>query len=932
MEKNSYKINNDVLTIRSICGEYSFKMEESGTTENIHRIAQMMVSELKKAEESFTRAGAAINPHVLVLLANLNLSKKYVELRDRLDTLKHTLETKTKSLAHAKASAALIREDPPSSPPKADIVPEKNGNTPGLSSNPLESDIIDDLQHINSLLSDPESRIQSIQTPIHGEKDGPGSVPDQISQSSQIPEPNDTTTSAPESPSKTQEISEHEIIVPETIHENIQESIESEKISPSVEQADLDTAKKSPDLSSIPPIEVPTIQETNEIHAGSTQTPSDQTPSDQTPSEELSPAAKEENTKENHKNKDEEDDDDDDDEEEEEEEEENKVEKGKNKDAKEDKTKEVEIAKTAVPKIGESKTTAAHIEETRIEEMHIEKTQTNPETETSSPLTKSPNFETTKNINNQAHAVSTSSLESSAPPQKNSHEEKPSMGSFPIHTAAASYSLNKPVPSAPETGSMTETFELPSLKFLKNIDSKTEVDHESIRRDAELLEKKLGYFGIKGEVMGVSPGPVITTFEYKPDPGIKISKIVNLADDLALALSAYSIRIVAPIPGKDVMGIEIPNLKKSIVPFIDIVSSEDFINSTSKLPICLGKDIIGNPVVVELESMPHLLIAGATGTGKSVGLNAMITSILYKANPDEVKFLMIDPKRIELSLYNDIPHLITPVITDMKKATTALQWMVREMERRYDLLAKYQVRNIEQFNQKMINMAAEPEGTHEELPESISYIVIIIDELADLMMTASRDVELSLTRLAQMARAAGIHLILATQRPSVDVLTGIIKANFPTRISFQVSSKTDSRTIIDSNGAETLLGMGDMLFVPPGTARLTRVHGTYLSEEELIDVTSFLKEQQAPEYLFDVITEQQEELEQDYREDEYDEKYHEALEVVMATRQASISGIQRALRVGYNRAARIIDIMEKKGIVGPSDGAKPRQVLSGPTD
>jgi S-DNA-T family DNA segregation ATPase FtsK/SpoIIIE len=315
-----------------------------------------------------------------------------------------------------------------------------------------------------------------------------------------------------------------------------------------------------------------------------------------------------------------------------------------------------------------------------------------------------------------------------------------------------------------------------------------------------------------------------------------------------------------------------------------------------------------------------------------VGLNAMITSILYKATPDEVKFLMIDPKRIELSLYNDIPHLITPVITDMKKATTALQWMVREMERRYDLLAKYQVRNIEQFNQKMKKMDADPEGPHEELPEPLSYIVIIIDELADLMMTASRDVELSLTRLAQMARAAGIHLILATQRPSVDVLTGIIKANFPTRISFQVSSKTDSRTIIDSNGAETLLGMGDMLFVPPGTARLTRVHGTYLSEEELIDVTSFLKAQQTPEYLFDVITEQQEEPEQDYRDDEYDEKYHEALEVVMATRQASISGIQRALRVGYNRAARIIDIMEKKGIVGPSDGAKPRQVLSGPMD
>ncbi|MBF0376874.1 MAG: DNA translocase FtsK [Desulfamplus sp.] len=472
-------------------------------------------------------------------------------------------------------------------------------------------------------------------------------------------------------------------------------------------------------------------------------------------------------------------------------------------------------------------------------------------------------------------------------------------------------------------------FQLPNLSFLKNISRKTEVDHHSIRRDAELLEKKLGYFGIKGEVMGVSPGPVITTFEYRPEPGIKISKIVNLADDLALALSAFSIRIVAPIPGKDVMGIEIPNIKKSLVPFIDIVSSEDFMNSKSKLPICLGKDIIGNPVVVELDKMPHLLIAGATGTGKSVGLNAMITSILYKSTPEEVRFLMVDPKRIELSFYNDIPHLLTPVITDMKKATIALQWLVREMDRRYTLLAKSQVRHIEQYNQKiknnLISSGDNPLDTEE--PEQLPYIVVIIDELADLMMTASRDIEFSLTRLAQMARAAGIHLILATQRPSVDVLTGIIKANFPTRISFQVSSKTDSRTIIDANGAETLLGNGDMLFVPPGTARLTRVHGTYLSEEELMEITTFLKSQGKPEYVLDVITETDEEPPQESMDDDYDDKYNEALEFVVATKQASISGIQRALRVGYNRAARIIDIMEKRGIVGPSDGVKPRRVI-----
>ncbi len=471
-------------------------------------------------------------------------------------------------------------------------------------------------------------------------------------------------------------------------------------------------------------------------------------------------------------------------------------------------------------------------------------------------------------------------------------------------------------------------YQLPLLSFLKNTSQENLVDQERIRTDAELLETKLGYFGIKGEVMGIHPGPVITTYEYKPDPGIKISKIVNLADDLALALSAYSIRIVAPIPGKDVLGIEIPNIKKSLVPFIDIVTSADFQKIASKIPICLGKDIIGNPVVVELDSMPHLLIAGATGTGKSVGLNAMITSILYKATPDEVRFIMVDPKRIELSFYNDIPHLLTPVITDMNKANTALQWLVREMDRRYNLLAEFQVRHIEQFNQKLAALKTGDYYEYDEELEPLPYIVVIIDELADLMMTASREIEFSLTRLAQMARAAGIHLILATQRPSVDVLTGIIKANFPTRISFQVSSKTDSRTIIDSNGAETLLGNGDMLFVPPGTARLTRVHGTYLSEDELDDITTFIKQQRKPNYIFDVLSEQDpDDVQFSDKQDEYDEKYHEALDFVMTSHQASISGVQRALRVGYNRAARIIDLMEKNGIVGPADGAKPRKVL-----
>jgi len=484
---------------------------------------------------------------------------------------------------------------------------------------------------------------------------------------------------------------------------------------------------------------------------------------------------------------------------------------------------------------------------------------------------------------------------------------------------------DKPLSLANVQDNRDGTNGLPSLDFLEKGGLETVVDHEAIRRDAELLEQKLGYFGIKGEVMEVLPGPVITTFEYKPAPGIKISKIVNLADDLALALSALSIRIVAPIPGKDVIGIEIPNPAMCVVPFRDIVDVSAFAEINSPAPICLGKDIIGKPVVVGLEKMPHLLIAGATGTGKSVALNAMICSILYKSTPDRVKFIMIDPKRIELSLFNDIPHLITPVITDMKKANIALQWVVREMEQRYEKLAQLHVRNIEQYNKKI--RTTDLSDMDEDFTP-FPYIVVIIDELADLMMTASKDIEFSLTRIAQMARAAGIHMILATQRPSVDVLTGIIKANFPTRISFQVSSKTDSRTIIDANGAETLLGRGDMLFVPPGTARLKRVHGTYLSERELGAITAFVKAQGKPEYITEVTTEKEEPQHAvAFDDDEYDEKYQQALDFVMSTRQASISGVQRALRIGYNRAARIIDLMEKQGIVASSDGVRPRQVI-----
>jgi len=401
-----------------------------------------------------------------------------------------------------------------------------------------------------------------------------------------------------------------------------------------------------------------------------------------------------------------------------------------------------------------------------------------------------------------------------------------------------------------------------------------------------------------------------------------------LADDLALNLRASTIRIVAPIPGKSAIGIEIPNNKRKLVTLKEILSSQIFLDSPYRLTIALGMDIIGQPVITDLTRMPHLLVAGATGTGKSVSINAMINSILFKASPEMVRFVMIDPKRIELAPYQDIPHLLHPVVTHPKEAAKALRWAVEEMERRYTLLSDKGVRNIEAYNRKVgkDRGLVEPDVS-KKIDEHLPFIVIIIDELADLMMVSSRDVEESLTRLAQMARAAGIHLIIATQRPSVDVLTGIIKANFPTRISFQVSSRVDSRTILDSMGAEHLLGDGDMLFMPPGVARLTRIHGAYVSEDEVKKVSSFLKEQMKPEYDSSMAAEINTEEDVEEAGGESDEKYQEAVELVLQTGQASISFVQRKLRVGYNRAARMIEAMEKQGIVGPSDGSRPREVL-----
>lgn len=459
-------------------------------------------------------------------------------------------------------------------------------------------------------------------------------------------------------------------------------------------------------------------------------------------------------------------------------------------------------------------------------------------------------------------------------------------------------------------------WKLPPLSLLaENKQITQKVDKELYFKISKQLEQKLKNFGVSGKVVGISPGPVVTTYEYAPAPGIKISKIVGLADDLALGLKAKSVRVVGSVPGKAALGIEIPNADRQIVYIRDLIGAEDFRKADMKLSIALGLDVIGNIAIADLAKMPHLLIAGATGAGKSVAINTIIGSILFNATAEEVRFLMIDPKRIELSGYEGIPHLLHPVVVEPKMASRALQWAVREMERRYRLLEEAKVKSFDSYN----------ESSEEKLP----YIVIIVDELADLMMVASKEVEGSIARLAQMARAAGMHIILATQRPSVDVLTGLIKANFPTRISFKVSSKVDSRTIIDNSGAECLLGKGDMLYLPPGSSALQRIHGAFISEKETAKLVDFLKEQGGAAYDDAVIEEVEKEAEaaSGDGESEFDDRYDEAVAIVTESGQASISMVQRRLRVGYNRAARMIETMEKEGVVGPADGAKPREVL-----
>ena len=498
----------------------------------------------------------------------------------------------------------------------------------------------------------------------------------------------------------------------------------------------------------------------------------------------------------------------------------------------------------------------------------------------------------------------------------------------------------KPAPTKssgePKIARAAGGFRLPPPSLLHSAERSEKMKEEDLKEYAHAIEQKCQEFDIGGRVTQINPGPVVTTYEFKPEAGIKYSRITGLADDLCLALRAESI-LIERIPGKSTVGIEVPNPHRETITLREQIESSEFVHSPSKLTLALGKDLIGRSRLSDLAQMPHLLIAGSTGTGKSVFLNAMIISMLYKATPDELKLVMVDPKRLELGLYEEIPHLLAPVVTDPKVASNVLRNATREMEQRLKLLAQRGVRNIDQYNrtfqkgQSLSLFEDSDEAEHRPLP----YIVIVIDELADLMMVDTNNVEQSITRLAQMARAVGIHLILATQRPSVDVITGLIKANFPARISFRVASKVDSRTILDANGAESLLGRGDMLYLPAGSARLHRIHGPFVTEEEITGVCDFWRAQAKAVYnerLLDPPRDEQQSNEEGGEgggEEIDDALYQEAVRVCCEMGRASTSTLQRRLRVGYGRAARLIDVMEKDGIVGPADGTKPREVLKG---
>jgi S-DNA-T family DNA segregation ATPase FtsK/SpoIIIE len=540
----------------------------------------------------------------------------------------------------------------------------------------------------------------------------------------------------------------------------------------------------------------------------------------------------------------------------------------------------------------------------------------------------------------------TAHIESSDPPLDAAEETPEAPAEIPIcalEEPSASQPDSPPweeaVPAASIRPAGPLAYRLPSTDLLNEGQGRSPYDEQELKDIAVRIKSKFEEFNVLGNVVQINPGPVVTTFEFKPEAGIKYSRITTLTEDLCLGLQAESI-LIERIPGKPTVGIEVPNSKREVIALRQMLESDEFTQAQSRLTISMGKDINGRIKVAALESMPHLLIAGSTGSGKSVMINSMVMSILYKSTPDEVRMIMVDPKRVELGMYEGIPHLLTPVITDAKKATYALRNAVLEMDRRLRLLAEFGVRNIDQFNKKIRQKQAEPRSLFEEDEPTaedlrpLPYILILIDELADLMMLEGRNVEESVTRLAQMARAVGMHLVLATQRPSVDVITGLIKANFPSRISFRVATRVDSRTVLDVMGAEHLLGKGDMLFLPPGSSRLIRVHGAFVTETEINRVVDFWKEQATPEYdqsfLVAPPTDDAEPEGEEAAPGGQDAMYEEAVRIVLEMGKASTSTLQRRLRLGYGRAARILDMMQRDGIIGPPDGSKPREVLKRP--
>ncbi len=530
------------------------------------------------------------------------------------------------------------------------------------------------------------------------------------------------------------------------------------------------------------------------------------------------------------------------------------------------------------------------------------------------------------------HDIPIRTQEDLAPPPSS-----PAATAEEAETPKAAHAPRLDMPYSPPAVSEQAEFRLPSTELLNPAPARNTHDEQELKELAAAIKAKFEEFNVFGSVVQINHGPVVTTFEFKPDAGVKYSRITTLTDDLCLGLRAESI-LIERIPGRPTVGIEVPNTRRELISLREVLESDVFVSCRSRLPVPLGKDINGRIKVASLEAMPHLLIAGSTGSGKSVLLNSMLVSMLYRATPDQVRLVLVDPKRVELGIYEGVPHLLTPVITDPKKATNALRNAVLEMERRLKLLAARGVRNIEQYNRKTRQLLEDPGNLFPEDPldelKPLPYVVIVIDELSDLMMVERANVEAAVTRLAQMARAVGMHLVLATQRPSVDVITGLIKANFPARISFRVATRVDSRTVLDVMGAERLLGNGDMLFLPPGSARLIRMHGAFVTEEEITGVVEFWKNQAAPDYdetlLLAPPSEEAGAEGGDGEPRSEDPAYEDAVRVVLEMGKASTSILQRRLRLGYGRAARLLDMMEGEGIIGPPDGSRPREVLKAP--